>query len=200
MFSFLVAGDGTVFEGRGWGVMGAHAKDHNSDSLGIAFMGNFNSKHSLFCVYHIQEHVVQGVDIKWWGWACVCNTNVNLYLVTALCIIGKDHKSRVILIQQAHTHTLDIAHYSPYNDKATSCFHCRWDAEWKSSRCGETAAAVWSFRRISTAWVWPVWTQRSGKHRVSRRKALRRTATTEEHVVNLADDLSVFWGEIAPLP
>lgn len=65
MFSFLVAGDGTVFKGRGWGVMGAHAKDHNSDSLGIAFMGNFNSKHSLFCVYHIQEHVVQGVDIKW---------------------------------------------------------------------------------------------------------------------------------------
>lgn len=63
--SFLVAGDGTVFEGRGWGVMGAHAKDHNSDSLGIAFMGNFNSRHSLFCVYRIQVHVLQGVAIKW---------------------------------------------------------------------------------------------------------------------------------------
>uniref|UniRef100_A0A3Q2UY97 Peptidoglycan recognition protein 5 n=2 Tax=Haplochromini TaxID=319058 RepID=A0A3Q2UY97_HAPBU len=43
-YNFLVAGDGTVFEGRGWGVMGAHAKDHNSDSLGIAFMGNFNNE------------------------------------------------------------------------------------------------------------------------------------------------------------
>uniref|UniRef100_A0A3P9IF44 Peptidoglycan-recognition protein SC2-like n=1 Tax=Oryzias latipes TaxID=8090 RepID=A0A3P9IF44_ORYLA len=42
-YNFLVGGDGTVFEGRGWGVMGAHTKGHNHDSLGIAFMGNFNS-------------------------------------------------------------------------------------------------------------------------------------------------------------
>ncbi len=45
-FSFLVGGDGTVFEGRGWGVVGAHAKGNNHDSVGIAFMGNFNSKFS----------------------------------------------------------------------------------------------------------------------------------------------------------
>lgn len=43
-FSFIVGGDGTVFEGRGWGVVGAHTKYNNDDSLGIAFMGNFNSK------------------------------------------------------------------------------------------------------------------------------------------------------------
>ncbi|XP_069003389.1 peptidoglycan recognition protein 5 [Embiotoca jacksoni] len=42
-YNFLVGVDGTVFEGRGWGVAGAHAKGHNSDSLGIAFMGNFNN-------------------------------------------------------------------------------------------------------------------------------------------------------------
>ncbi|XP_047449302.1 peptidoglycan-recognition protein SC2-like [Mugil cephalus] len=42
-YNFLVGGDGTVFEGRGWGVVGAHAKGHNSDSVGIAFMGNFNN-------------------------------------------------------------------------------------------------------------------------------------------------------------
>lgn len=47
VLSFLIGGDGSVFEGRGWGVMGAHAKGHNGDSLGIAFMGNFNSKHSF---------------------------------------------------------------------------------------------------------------------------------------------------------
>lgn len=39
--SFLVGGDGAVYEGRGWGVVGAHAKGNNHDSLGIAFMGNF---------------------------------------------------------------------------------------------------------------------------------------------------------------
>ncbi|XP_024120156.1 peptidoglycan recognition protein 5 [Oryzias melastigma] len=42
-YNFLIGGDGTVFEGRGWGVVGAHTKGHNQDSLGIAFMGNFNS-------------------------------------------------------------------------------------------------------------------------------------------------------------
>ncbi|XP_072247863.1 peptidoglycan recognition protein 5 [Leuresthes tenuis] len=42
-YNFLVGGDGTVFEGRGWGVVGAHTKGHNSNSLGIAFMGNFNN-------------------------------------------------------------------------------------------------------------------------------------------------------------
>uniref|UniRef100_A0A672IS25 Peptidoglycan recognition protein 5 n=1 Tax=Salarias fasciatus TaxID=181472 RepID=A0A672IS25_SALFA len=40
-YNFLVADDGTLFEGRGWGVVGAHAKGHNYNSLGIAFMGNY---------------------------------------------------------------------------------------------------------------------------------------------------------------
>lgn len=55
LFSFLVGFDGTVFEGRGWGVVGAHAKGSNHDSLGIAFMGNFNSTfpHSLFSFMHL---------------------------------------------------------------------------------------------------------------------------------------------------
>ncbi len=43
-FSFLVEDDGTVYEGRGWGVVGAHALGNNRDSVGIAFMGNFNGK------------------------------------------------------------------------------------------------------------------------------------------------------------
>lgn len=45
--SFIIGGDGSVFEGRGWGVMGAHAKGSNHDSLGVAFLGNFNSKFTL---------------------------------------------------------------------------------------------------------------------------------------------------------
>ncbi|KAJ8368933.1 hypothetical protein SKAU_G00089610 [Synaphobranchus kaupii] len=43
-YNFLIGGDGTVYEGRGWGVVGAHAKGNNHDSLGIAFMGNFNDE------------------------------------------------------------------------------------------------------------------------------------------------------------
>ncbi|XP_075905933.1 peptidoglycan recognition protein 5 [Nelusetta ayraudi] len=41
-YNFLIGGDGTVFEGRGWGLMGAHAFRNNHDSLGVSFLGNFN--------------------------------------------------------------------------------------------------------------------------------------------------------------
>ncbi|CAM4577541.1 unnamed protein product [Leuciscus chuanchicus] len=41
-YNFLISGDGVVYEGRGWGIVGAHAKEHNFYSVGIAFMGNFN--------------------------------------------------------------------------------------------------------------------------------------------------------------
>ncbi|XP_030621059.1 peptidoglycan recognition protein 5 [Chanos chanos] len=43
-YNFLIGGDGAVYEGRGWGIIGAHAKTHNLDSVGIAFMGNFNDE------------------------------------------------------------------------------------------------------------------------------------------------------------
>jgi hypothetical protein len=39
-YSFLVAPDGTIFEGRGWGKQGAHARGHNSSSIGIAYIGD----------------------------------------------------------------------------------------------------------------------------------------------------------------
>ncbi|XP_016371513.1 peptidoglycan recognition protein 5 isoform X1 [Sinocyclocheilus rhinocerous] len=43
-YNFLISGDGMVYEGRGWGIVGAHAKEHNFNSVGIAFMGNFNDE------------------------------------------------------------------------------------------------------------------------------------------------------------
>ncbi|KAG9348290.1 hypothetical protein JZ751_002025 [Albula glossodonta] len=43
-YNFLIGEDGTVYEGRGWGVVGAHVKGNNHDSIGIAFMGNFNDE------------------------------------------------------------------------------------------------------------------------------------------------------------
>ncbi|GFO44102.1 hypothetical protein PoB_007060700 [Plakobranchus ocellatus] len=33
-YSFLIGGEGTVFEGRGWDRVGAHTKGHNSVGLG----------------------------------------------------------------------------------------------------------------------------------------------------------------------
>lgn len=40
-FSFLVGGDGNVYEGVGFHKVGAHTRGYNTRSLGIAFIGNF---------------------------------------------------------------------------------------------------------------------------------------------------------------
>lgn len=55
-----------MYEGRGWGVVGAHAKGNNHDSVGIAFMGNFNSKLTcLFCVVTtVTVHHMSGKEHK----------------------------------------------------------------------------------------------------------------------------------------
>ena len=39
-YNFLVAPDGVIYEGRGWGFRGAHARGHNHESVGVAFMGD----------------------------------------------------------------------------------------------------------------------------------------------------------------
>ncbi|KFB50845.1 peptidoglycan recognition protein long class isoform B [Anopheles sinensis] len=40
-YNFLIGGDGAVYEGRGWLKVGAHTRDYNFISYGIAFIGNF---------------------------------------------------------------------------------------------------------------------------------------------------------------
>ncbi|KAH9512611.1 peptidoglycan recognition protein 1 [Bulinus truncatus] len=43
-YSFLVGGDGSVFEGRGWDKVGAHTQGYNSVGYAICFIGNFMNK------------------------------------------------------------------------------------------------------------------------------------------------------------
>jgi N-acetylmuramoyl-L-alanine amidase len=40
-YNFLVGGDGQVYEGRGWDIQDALAKNVNDISLGIAFIGMY---------------------------------------------------------------------------------------------------------------------------------------------------------------
>lgn len=40
-YNFLIGNDGNVYEGRGWGVVGAHARGYNTISVGICFIGCF---------------------------------------------------------------------------------------------------------------------------------------------------------------
>lgn len=43
-YNFLIGSDGNVLVGRGWDFAGAHTRGYNSDSVGIAFIGNFERK------------------------------------------------------------------------------------------------------------------------------------------------------------
>lgn len=40
-YSFLIGGDGNVYEGRGWNNVGAHTYGYNKKSIGISFVGCF---------------------------------------------------------------------------------------------------------------------------------------------------------------
>ena len=40
-YSFLIGGDGVVYEGRGWNTVGAHTVGFNKQSYAISFIGNF---------------------------------------------------------------------------------------------------------------------------------------------------------------
>ncbi|XP_058803321.1 peptidoglycan-recognition protein 1-like [Phymastichus coffea] len=44
-YSFMVGGDGNVYEGTGWSTEGAHTLGYNRKSIGIAFIGNFQQSY-----------------------------------------------------------------------------------------------------------------------------------------------------------
>lgn len=41
-YNFLIGDDGYIYEGRGWGVFGAHTYGFNCDSIGVGLIGQFN--------------------------------------------------------------------------------------------------------------------------------------------------------------
>lgn len=43
-FNFLIGGDGYIYEGRGWGIYGAHTYGVNCASVGVVFIGNYDRK------------------------------------------------------------------------------------------------------------------------------------------------------------
>ncbi|XP_028857234.1 peptidoglycan recognition protein 5 [Denticeps clupeoides] len=64
-YNFLVGGDGVVYEGRGWGAVGAHTMGHNVDSVGIAVMGNFkNESASPDVISSIRQLLRSGVALE----------------------------------------------------------------------------------------------------------------------------------------
>ncbi|XP_060081507.1 peptidoglycan-recognition protein SC2-like [Ylistrum balloti] len=42
-YQYVIGGDGTVFEGRGWKYQGAHSPGYNTKSIGVCLLGNFTA-------------------------------------------------------------------------------------------------------------------------------------------------------------
>ncbi|KAL0267355.1 UNVERIFIED_CONTAM: hypothetical protein PYX00_009647 [Menopon gallinae] len=43
-YSFCIGGDGNVYEGRGWGMVGAHTYAWNNKAIGVCFIGDYTSE------------------------------------------------------------------------------------------------------------------------------------------------------------
>ncbi|KAG5675911.1 hypothetical protein PVAND_005770 [Polypedilum vanderplanki] len=43
-YNFIIGGDGSIFEGRGWRDQGAHTSGYNRGSIGVAYIGTFIDK------------------------------------------------------------------------------------------------------------------------------------------------------------
>lgn len=40
-YNFVIGGDGYIYVGRGWDLVGAHSRGYNYNSLGVGFIGDF---------------------------------------------------------------------------------------------------------------------------------------------------------------
>lgn len=66
-YSYLVDADGTVYEGRGPAVAGAHTHGHNSTSHAICAMGDYQQEHPTErLVRSVARLVRYGHDRGWW--------------------------------------------------------------------------------------------------------------------------------------
>jgi N-acetylmuramoyl-L-alanine amidase len=63
-YSFLVGGDGNVYEGRGWDTRGAFGYHYNNISIGVAFIGTFSSVAPNARQIHAgQQLIAKGVEL-----------------------------------------------------------------------------------------------------------------------------------------
>ena len=65
-YSFVVMPSGNVYEGRGWGVVGAHTEGHNSTGYGICVEGNYMQElPALAALQSVAALIDAGIAEKW---------------------------------------------------------------------------------------------------------------------------------------
>ncbi|XP_060516218.1 peptidoglycan recognition protein 3-like [Cylas formicarius] len=63
-YNFLIGGDGSIFEGRGWGIHGAHLPSFNQRSIGICLIGSFqNNVPSSIQISALRSLISCGTDL-----------------------------------------------------------------------------------------------------------------------------------------
>lgn len=63
-YNFLIGSDGNVYEGRGWGVVGAHTLGYNIIGMGISFVGCFMNKlPPQSALNQVKLLIKQGVEV-----------------------------------------------------------------------------------------------------------------------------------------
>lgn len=66
-YSFLVNHEGTIYEGRGAGISGAHTAGHNSISHAICVMGHYdNTTPTQAAISSVVELAAHGFEEGWW--------------------------------------------------------------------------------------------------------------------------------------
>ena len=58
-YSFLVGGDGRIYEGRGWGGSGGHTFCYNDKSYGICFIGDYTCQMPTQCMIDAYEKFLE---------------------------------------------------------------------------------------------------------------------------------------------
>nr|WAQ69892.1 peptidoglycan recognition protein [Eisenia andrei] len=62
-YSFLIGGDGRVYEGRGWDIVGAHTLGYNSVALGFCIIGDYTASLPSDAAIQAAKNVIKcGVD------------------------------------------------------------------------------------------------------------------------------------------
>ena len=52
-YSFVIGGDGKIYHGRGFNVIGAHSPRYNDKSIGICLIGDWTSNYNIFFIPNI---------------------------------------------------------------------------------------------------------------------------------------------------
>lgn len=77
MYHFVVRYDGTVERGRPEWALGGHAKDNNTDSIGICLAGNFERHAPTWAQMHSLAELIEYLDAKYGELTVLGHSHVN---------------------------------------------------------------------------------------------------------------------------